>query len=234
MTAFAFGHIKLSLYFCTDKKERNNILQSTIMKKLMITLMVCLPLLAGAQANTWEMPDAAETAQQGNPDAKYLEGAVPVVDGKVCFTTTIKAPGKTASQIYDIVKNELTSMTKEKNQFENSRVAMDDPTQKIIGGTYQEWLVFKSTALVLDRTRLMYHLLAEYKDGEVTLRMTRINYLYEEERTPETYKAEEWITDEYGLTKKKNKLARVSGKFRRKTIDRKDYIFKRFETLLTK
>jgi colicin import membrane protein len=64
--------------------------------------------------------------------------------------------------------------------------------------------------------------------------MTRINYLYEEERTPETYKAEEWITDEYGLTKKKNKLARVSGKFRRKTIDRKDYIFKRFETLLTK
>ena len=77
------------------------------MKKLIITLMVCLPLLASAQANTWEMPDAAVTAQQGNPDAKYLEGAVPVVDGKVCFTTTIKAPGKTASQIYDIVKNEL-------------------------------------------------------------------------------------------------------------------------------
>ena len=47
-----------------------------------------------------------------------------------------------------------------------------------------------------------------------------------------TYKAEEWITDEYGLKKSKEKLSRVSGKFRKKTIDRKDYIFSRFEKLL--
>jgi len=49
-----------------------------------------------------------------------------------------------------------------------------------------------------------------------------------------TYKAEEWITDQYGLNKKKTKLARVSGKFRRKTIDRVDYLFNRFTQLLQK
>ena len=71
-------------------------------------------------------------------------------------------------------------------------------------------------------------------DGEASIKMTRIYYLYDEERDAQTYQAEEWITDRYGLNKKQNKLARVSGKFRRKTIDRKDYLFSKFEQLLTK
>ena len=62
--------------------------------------------------------------------------------------------------------------------------------------------------------------------------MTRIYYLYEEERNPTTFTAEEWITDRYGLNKKQTKLARVSGKFRRKTIDRKDFLFNKFASLL--
>ena len=53
-------------------------------------------------------------------------------------------------------------------------------------------------------------------------------------RDPQTYYANEWITDRYGLNKKKTKLARVSGKFRRKTIDRKDYLFEKFTIALTK
>ena len=40
------------------------------------------------------------------------------------------------------------------------------------------------------------------------------------------------ITDKEGLNKKQNKLARVSGKFRRETIDRKDYLFNKFAELL--
>ena len=74
--------------------------------------------------------------------------------------------------------------------------------------------------------------MADCRDGEVDLKMMRIVYLYDEERTPTTYKAEEWITDKYGLTKKQNKLARVSGKFRRKTIDRKDYLFEKMAEFL--
>ena len=46
------------------------------------------------------------------------------------------------------------------------------------------------------------------------------------------YSAEEWITDKYCVNKKHTKLLPVSGKFRRKTIDRKDYLFNRFNTIL--
>ena len=85
---------------------------------------------------------------------------------------------------------------------------------------------------MLDRTRLMYNIIAKCDNGKADISMTRIYYLYEEERDPQTFKAEEWITDEEGLTKNKKKLSRVSGKFRRKTIDRKDYLFNKFTQLL--
>ncbi|MBQ9672554.1 MAG: DUF4468 domain-containing protein [Prevotella sp.] len=187
---------------------------------------------AVAQDNTWEQ---VERTEKGNPDAKYLAGAVPVVDGKVLFEKTIQAPGKSKQQIYDIILAQFQKMTQEPNQFEQSRIVLNDSIGKAqIVASYQEWLVFKNKPLVLDRTRLFFHLLADIKDGEATIKMTRIYYLYDEERIPTTYQAEEWITDRYGLNRKMTKLARVSGKFRRKTIDRKDYIFNKLEQLLTK
>ena len=198
------------------------------MKKIILAAALCMPLFAVAQ-NTWEMPEQGTSV---NPDQKYLVGAVPVVDGKVVFQTTIDAPGKSADQIADILRSYLTKMTKEPGQFEQSRIVIDDSVNHEIVGTYQEWLVFKSTALVLDRTRLMYNIIAKCDNGKADISMTRIYYLYEEERDPQTFKAEEWITDEEGLTKNKKKLSRVSGKFRRKTIDRKDYLFNKFTQLL--
>lgn len=195
-----------------------------------MVILMCLPLMAMAQ-NTWEMSEN-DKESKANPDSKYLVGAVPVVDGKVQFETTIEAPGKSAAQIYDILLKYMTGMTKEKNQLEQSRIALKDSIKHEICGTYQEWLVFKSTALVLDRTRLFYNLIADCQDGKANIKMTRIYYLYDEERTPVTYKAEECITDEYGLKKSKQKLSRVYGKFRRKTIDRKDYLFNKFADLL--
>lgn len=202
------------------------------MKKFFIAIMMCLPLVSVAQ-NTWEMPEEeAQTGVKVNPDQKYLEGAVPVIDGRVQFKTTIEAPGKSAAQIYDILLNYMKKMAKEPNQFEQSRVALTDSSKYVIAGSYQEWLVFKSTALVLDRTRFMYNIIVNCADGKADVNMTRIYYLYDEERNPQTLKAEEWITDEYGLKKNKQKLSRVTGKFRKKTIDRKDYLFDKFAKLL--
>jgi len=192
-------------------------------------MLLSLPLTMVAQ-NTWEMPEA--NGQAVNPDQKYLVGAVPVVDGKVVFNTVIDAPGKSAAQIYAIVRQYLQNMTKEANQFEQSRIILDDSVNYEVAGSYQEWLVFKATALVLDRTRLMYNFDVKCQDGKADVTITRIYYLYEEERDPQTLRAEEWITDEVGLTKKKNKLSRVAGKFRRKTIDRKDYLFNKISELL--
>jgi colicin import membrane protein len=186
--------------------------------------------LSGVAQNTWEMPEASQSTQ--NPDAKYLAGAVPEVDGKVVFQTTIQAPGKSAKQIYDIVENYLKKMTKEPNQTEQSRLTVAEPDLHQLVGTFQEWLVFKSTALVLDRTRFYYVLAVDCFDGRAEVSMTNLFYLYDEERVATTYKAEEWITDKWGLKKSQDKLSRVSGKFRRKTIDRKDYLFNKLESLL--
>lgn len=199
------------------------------MRRMLIAMMACLPLMGMAQ-NSWETENTQ--GQQVNPDQKYLVGAVPVVDGKVQFTKEISAPGKSAAQIYDIILKYFTQLTKEDNQLEQSRIVGKDSINHSVAGSYQEWLVFKNKPLVLDRTRFMYTLTAQCEDGKATVTMRRIYYYYDEERDPQTYLAEEWITDEYGLKKNKQKLSRVSGKFRRKTIDRKDYLFNKIATLL--
>lgn len=199
------------------------------MKKLLFAFMLCCAVPAMAQ-NTWEMSEKEEV--KGNPDQKYLAGAVPVEDGKVVFTTTIDAPGKSAAEIFAIIRQYMQKMTKEPNQFEQSRIVINDSVNYQVAGSYQEWLVFKATALILDRTRFLYTLIADCSDGKAKLTLTRMVYLYEEERDPQTLKAEEWITDEIGLNNKKTKLSRVAGKFRRKTIDRKDYLFNKIASLL--
>lgn len=202
------------------------------MKRLIIAMAMCLPMAAVAQDNPWEQNT---TAVKANVNPKYLAGAVPEVDGKVVFETTIEAPGKTKKQIYDLLLEDMTRLTKEDNQFEQSTIVqLENNDYSQIVGSYQEWLVFKNKPLVLDRTRLFYHLIAEIKDGEATIKMTRIHYLYDEEREPTPYKAEEWINDKYGLNKKMTKTSRVSGKFRIKTIDRKDYLFNRLTKVLNK
>lgn len=194
------------------------------MRHILLSILACLPLLAGAQ-NTWEMSE--QEAKSGRPavDQKYLVGAVPVVDGRVVFSTTVKAPGRSRAQIYDAIHAFLAKMAKEPNQTEQSRLVIEDKDGGNIVGSYQEWLVFKRTALVLDQTRFFYQVVAQCKDGSADIQLTRIHYLYDEERDPQALKAEEWITDEYGLKKGKDKLSRVTGRFRKKTIDRKDYIF---------
>lgn len=202
-----------------------------MMKQLIFAFMMMFPVAVSAQDNSWER--TTETQEEKNAvDQKYLAGAVPVVDNHVMFTTTIEAPGKTAAQVYDICKDYMTRMLKEPNQLEQSRLVITDPDKGQLVANIQEWLVFKSTALVLDRTRFMYHLMVDCADGQAKVTMTRIYYYYEEERNPTTFVAEEWITDRFGLNKKQNKLARVSGKFRRKTIDRKDFLFNKFASLL--
>lgn len=206
------------------------------MKKFIISILALAPLNMWAQDNTWERPEEEqqeEVAQQKvNPDAKYLKGAVPEIDGKVVFSKHIDAPGKSAAEIYNILHKYLTKMTTEKNQIQASKLVTEDTEKHILAACYEEWLVFKANAIVLDRTRFYYALMAECKDGGVDVKMSHIRYLYEEERKPERYTAEEWITDSQAVNKKNTKLFPGSGKFRRKTIDRKDFLFNKFESLL--
>ena len=206
-----------------------------MMKKLFFTMLALVPLTLWAQDNTWEINEEEEVKKEAKAkpkvDEKYLKGAVPEVDGKVVFSTSINAPSKTAAQIYDILLQYMERMTKTTNQIQ-SKIITADADKHEITGAYQEWLVFKKTALSLDRTRFMYALNAQCSDGRADIKMTRIRYLYEEERSPQHMTAEEWITDKEAVNKKNTKLLPISGKFRRKTIDRKDYLFNKFESLL--
>jgi colicin import membrane protein len=193
---------------------------------------LALPLAVSAQDNTWERIEV-EPVEKENPDAKYLaENAVPLVDGKVVFQTVIKAPGKSADQIYDILLKQLEKMVQEPNQIENSVVALQDRDKHELAAVFHEWLVFKNSALALDRTQFNFQLHVLCSDGQADVSMARMSYDYDLDRKPTHYTAEEWITDKYAVNKKHTKLYPISAKFRRKTIDRKDFIFKKFESLL--
>lgn len=207
----------------------------TIKKIMMITLALT-PLTLWAQDNTWEKPEFEQEQEQVkvkkvNADEKYLRGAVPEVDGKVIFTKTIEVPGKSASDIFNIVQNYMTKMVSESNQIK-SHLAINDSEKFELGAAMEEWLVFKSAALALDRTRFLYTFQACCQDGKVELRMSHLRYLYDENRKPQRLKAEEWITDKYAVNKKNTRLYPGSAKFRRKTIDRKDFLFNKIESLL--
>lgn len=209
------------------------------MKKTIIAIMLLCPTLSFAQ-NTWEVPtqktEVRDTTKRKAlfetkkkvEDPKYLSGAVPVVDGKVTFTLDMDVKGKTAQEIYDILYGVLDNMTKEENQFKESKIAIVNKGEHTIAARYKEWLVFRNSPLSLDRTVFNYTIIAQATDGHVNVKLFRISYQYELERGINDgieVVAEDWITDEQGLNKKKDKLAKYSGKFRKKTIDRKDNIF---------
>ena len=206
------------------------------MKRLFIVLMACMPLLSMAQ-NVWERPKVEKNTAMAkiNPDQKYIqEGAIPEIDGKVVFTDTIYVNGKSKLQLYSALHNFLEDMTTEEGQFiGKSNVVITDSIKGLLAARYSEWLIFSDRSLALDRTQFNYQIITECKDGMALITMNRISYDYEIDRGGNHYSAEEWITDKNGLNKSKTKLSRISGKFRRKTIDRKDYLFKTIKELLT-
>ena len=206
------------------------------MKRLFIVLMACMPLLSMAQ-NVWERPKVEKNTAMAkiNPDQKYIqEGAIPEIDGKVVFTDTIYVNGKSKLQLYSALHNFLEDMTTEEGQFiGKSNVVITDSIKGLLAARYSEWLIFSDKSLALDRTQFNYQIITECKDGMALITMNRISCDYEIDRGGNHYSAEEWITDKNGLNKSKTKLSRISGKFRRKTIDRKDYLFKTIKELLT-
>lgn len=200
------------------------------------------------QNNTWtapaitaETPDAGENEKKedGTQDKDdknssiYLaEDAVPLADGKVQWIYELDIPGKSAKQIYDEMLQLLSKMTKGENQLERSKVALVNEKEYKIAATIQEWLVFSSSFLSLDRTKISYVIYANCSEGHLQVILDRISYVYGEGKDATRYKAEEWITDKYSVNKKRTRLYPISGKFRRKTIDRKSEIFNEIKAAL--
>lgn len=160
-------------------------------------------------------------------DPKYLRGAVPMVDGKVCFTLSVDVPGKDAQQIYDAVLAYMINLTKQPDQLEGSAVSLVNKRDHIIVAQIREWLVFQDRFISLDRAKFFYTLVATCSDGHLTVTMDRISYRYGEATATKSNKimAEEMITDDWALNKKGNNIYKGCQKWRKKTIDRKDALF---------
>lgn len=197
-----------------------------------------------SKTSGWVIPTAVKKTEETKPattaaglklkeDPKYLEGAVTTDEnGKVVFEAEMEAPGKSAEQLYELLFDYMSGLTQDKDAIE-SRIALVNKDEHIIANLMDEWLVFNSSFISLDRTECKYNLIANISDGKVKMTINHINYTYEEGRqTGFKLPAEEVITDKVALTKKKNDLARIFGKFRKKTIDRKDQIFNEIVALI--
>lgn len=219
------------------------------MKKIIVALMALMPLVGMAQDNVWEIPQdtvkqAPRKALFSKPkksktvDPKYLAGAVPEVNGSVVFTLDKDVPGMSADEIYKKVYKvfgEIVDESKTSELQPESRIAAVNKGEHTVAARINEWLVFANKFLSLDRTQFTYTLVAHATDGHINVTLDRISYAYEMDRDDTQgmrTKAEDWITDKYGLNKKGDKLSKMSGKFRRKTIDRKDNIFERVSKAL--
>lgn len=171
-------------------------------------------------------------------DPKYLAGAIQLnADGKVEFVLDTQTNGKSADEIYNIVFQYMSKLIKNEQNI-NSRIPLvnrNNKNEQIIACIMDEWFVFNQSFISLDRSETKYQLVATISDNHLHLSMTRIVFNYEEGRsTGFKEPAEKVITDKYALTKKKNDLAKIYGKFRRGTIDRKNQIFNDLTKLVRK
>lgn len=224
------------------------------MKKLIFQLILFfLPCGMIAQSE-WEVPDVqkpveAKTAKkikEKKPsapekevklkiDPKYAAGTVPVVDGKVEWTENITCNKKGANEVFEKMFSALTALTKSKGQTDKSRIVAMNRKEHIIAGYFEEEMIFSSGTFAKDFTIFRYTIIADCKDGVANVRLCRMSYEYEKGRETEAvYTAESWITDEEALNKKKTNLYRINGKFRKKTIDRKEEIFSFIKNELSK
>ena len=173
--------------------------------------------------------------QSNEQDPKYGKGAVPVDEnGSVYFTQTFDIPeGMSEDRCYELLFNWA------KGRFalpyaNAGRVLNEDAESRRYIFHVDQMIVFKSTALTADESKISYNFSAIVKDGKFTLKITDIKYRYEEGREGggKIFPAEDWITDQEAYNRKGTKFLKSTGKFRIKTIDLKDIQFqKAFEAI---
>lgn len=189
--------------------------KQTHMKKLLLIILAIMPFVAIAKDNK----------KNDNSNPKYLEGAITLKDDKVVFEEKIKVPSMTKEELYNTMLDWAEKRFISENNLTSKVVYTNEEKGEIVASA-EEYIVFSSSALSLDRTRIYYYFYIEVENGICNLTMNRIKYWYDENRDGgERYTAEEWITDDMALNKKKTKLTPICGKFRRETIDLKDELF---------
>lgn len=168
--------------------------------------------------------------EQDELNPKYGKGAVTTDEnGNVVFTQSFNIPeGMTEDQCYTLLMNWG------KGRFaipyaHDGRILNEDASTRRFIFHVEQTIVFKRTAIVADESKISYNFSVAVKNGVFTMKMTDINYRYEEGREGggQRFSAEEWITDKEAYNRKGTKFLKSTGKFRVKTIDLKDQLFQK-------
>ena len=159
-------------------------------------------------------------------DTKYLEGAVPEIDGKIVFSKVLDLPGIDQNSIYDYVYSWLDELMRANNN--DSRIVFAEKGKGQIVAASEEYVIFSSNAIALDRALMNYNLVVRCKPGKCEMQIERIRYNYENKR----YTAEEMISDKVTINKNKSTIYRGYRKYRVSTIDYIDNLFERAKVSL--
>lgn len=164
-------------------------------------------------------------------DSKYLKGAVPEIDGKVVFSETITVDGTISDEkIFELMntwaQNNYASSTDSKQ-----RILLSNATDKTIACRGEKDLIFKSSALSLDKTTMSYQFILQIESGKCIATIKNIKYdYYDKGSSKKLYTAEEMISDNAALNGEK--LNRYYDKFRIHTIDSIQNIFNSIDIYL--
>lgn len=230
------------------------------MKRIVIVMLLSLPLALNAQ-DVWENPNAprientkqkvkkdkkvktkdispaSQTQSQKTKkmkiDKKYAVGAVPEVNGKVEWNHHFVTPGHSAEQNFNKVQDIFNEICRGPEQTNRSQICAINRRDHIVAAQFVEELTFSKSIIAHDFTEFHYTLIATCHDGFIDITLCRMSYHYEKQReSARRYTAEEWITDNSALNKARTNVYPGNGKFRIKTIDRKDELFHIIESKL--
>ena len=184
------------------------------MKRIIPLVMLLAITVSTAQAQLFKKRDTSVKKE-------YSIGSVTTINNKVTFEETIPAEGLTAKEVEEVAKQWFAE------RFVKPTIigfkAYDAEKPNTLVAKAEEYIVFRNTFFVLNRSRIAYFLTITCNDGNCVFSMSRISYWWDEEASDGGLKmtAEECITDSNAI-KKNGKLKRFNGKFRTKTIDLKD------------
>lgn len=156
---------------------------------------------------------------QTSEDPTYGFGKVPVKDGMVVFSDEITFNSEKISQedVYG------TLLQWAKGKFVKPIVIsakVKDSAPGRISANIEDYITFKKTAIITDRSRINYDLSINVSSSVCSVTISNISYWYEEERDGGSrFTAEEWITDREAFNRQGTKMLKAAGKFRIKTID---------------
>lgn len=180
-------------------------------------LLVVLSLMVGIAA----------ISQDNGGMEKYLkEGAVPSVGGKVVFSDSVAIiQGYSAQQVNSIVRTWIDGYLKG-NKGPKNKVVVDKDGR--IDAIAQTDIVFTDNSFSYDKASMNFVLSLNSTADKCNIAISRITYNYNDGDGMELIVAEDYITDDNAVNKKRTRLYPITGKFRRKTIDTVEDIFSSF------